>query len=342
MDVARRAGCLCALLLLAPLAAGSAEQTVDARIVAPGETPRKLADGFTFTEGPTWLKGTLYFSDMWFKDAAGGDFAGSPERSRLIAMDPDGHYRVVERGMQSNGTIAAPTGNLIVCDMFGHRVVEVDPATGRVVRVLLDRINGRPIDGPNDLVMDARGGIYVTDPQFTPDEEKSQPGTQVYYIAPDGSARVVIGPGEFAMPNGVEISPDGRTLYVNNTWQQPGGNFIWAYDVAADGSLSHKRKFAEVELRPEVRSAANPADRFDSGADGSTVDTEGRYYVATRTGVQIFRPDGHPAGTIRLPQPPVSVTFGGRDNSVLYIVGASSVWSVQTKAHGFRLPSGMH
>jgi gluconolactonase len=97
----------------------------------------------------------------------------------------------------------------------------VDPANGRVVRVLLERINGRPIDGPNDLVMDAKGGIYVTDPQFTPDEKKSQPGKQVYYIAPDGSARVVIGPGEFAMPNGVEISPDGRTLYVNNTCSSP-------------------------------------------------------------------------------------------------------------------------
>ena len=80
--------------------------------------------------------------------------------------------------------------------------------------------------------MDAKGGIYVTDPQFTPEPKKSQPGKQVYYIAPDGSARVVIGPGEFAMPNGVEISPDGRTLYVNNTWQQPGENFVWAYDVA--------------------------------------------------------------------------------------------------------------
>jgi sugar lactone lactonase YvrE len=63
--------------------------------------------------------------------------------------------------------------------MFGHRVVELDPVNGRVIRVLLDRINGRPIDGPNDLVMDAQGGIYVTDPQFTPDEQKSQPGKQV-------------------------------------------------------------------------------------------------------------------------------------------------------------------
>jgi gluconolactonase len=372
MTPARRAGSRCALLLI-PLAAaacadgllrggtaavdqrevvrpvrpddmGTAKmrQARYERIIAPGQSPQKLADGFTFTEGPTWLKGRLYFSDMWFKNPAAGDWTGSPARSRLIVMEPDGKYRVLAQGMQSNGTIAARTGNLIVCDMFGHRVLELDPANGQVRRVLLDRINGLPIDGPNDLVMDAKGGIYVTDPQFTPDQKKSQPGKQVYYIAPDGSARVVIGPGEYAMPNGVEISPDGRTLYVNNTWQRPGENFVWAYDVAADGSLSNKRRFARVELKREVLEAPNPAERFDSGADGSAVDTEGRYYVATRTGVQIFLPDGTAAGTIPVPQSPVSVTFGGRDNAVLYIVGESSVWSIQTRVHGFRHPSGMN
>jgi gluconolactonase len=368
MEAAHRPAWRYALLLLLPLiAAGGADgfvridsrtdiashrepdgqvrTTLQARlerIVAPGATPKKVAEGFTFTEGPTWLKGKLYFSDMWFKNPAAGDWTGSPTRSRLIVMERDGRYRVLAHGMQSNGTIAARTGNLIVCDMFGHRVVELDPANGRVRRVLLDRINGRLIDGPNDLVMDAKGGIYVTDPQFTPDQQKSQPGKQVYYIAPDGSARVVIGPGEYAMPNGVEISPDGRTLYVNNTWQQPGENFVWAYDVAEEGSLLNKRRFAVVELKPEVVEARNPADRFDSGADGSAVDTEGRYYVATKTGVQIFLPDGTAAGTIGVPQHPVSVVFGGSDNDVLYIVGESSVWSIQTRVHGFRHPSGMN
>ena len=309
------------------------------QIVAPGEKPKKLADGFTFTEGPTWLNGKLYFSDMWFKNPAAGDWTGSPARSRLIVMDPDGQHRVLARGMQSNGTIAARNGRLIVCDMFGHRVVEVDPATGRVGRVLLDTINGAPIDGPNDLVMDAKGGLYITDPQFTPEAKKSQPGKQVYYLAPDGTARVVIGPGEYAMPNGVELSPDGRTLYVNNTWLQPGENFVWAYDVAADGSLSNKRQFAMLGLTPEVLEASEPADRFNSGADGTAVDTDGRYYVATRAGVQIFLPDGTAAGIIPVPQYPVSVTFGGPDNDRLYMVGESSVWSIQTKARGFRHPS---
>jgi gluconolactonase len=318
------------------------QQALYEQVIAPGEKPKKLAEGFTFTEGPTWLKGKLYFSDMWFKDHTAGDWTGSPAQSRLIVMEPDGRYRVLARGMQSNGTIAARNGNLIVCDMFGHRVVELNPANGRVVRVLLDKIDGKPIDGPNDLVMDARGGLYITDPQFTPEAKKSQPGKQVYYLAPDGTARVVIGPGEYAMPNGVELSPDGKTLYVNNTWLQPGENFVWAYDVAADGSLSNKRQFALIALKPEVLEAKNPADRFDSGADGTAVDTDGRYYVATRTGVQIFLPDGTPAGTITMPQYPVSVTFGGPNDDVLYMVGESSVWSIQTKVRGFRHPSGMN
>ena len=312
------------------------QQALFGQIVAADARPKKLAEGFTFTEGPTWLNGRLYFSDMYFANPAAGDWTGSPARSRLIVMEPDGKWRVLSTGMQSNGTLAARNGNLLVCDMFGHRVVEVSPATGRVVRVVLDKIDGTPIDGPNDLVMDAKGGLYITDPQFTPEAKKNQPGTQVYYVAPDGTASVVIGPGEFAMPNGVELSPDGKTLYVNNTWLQPGENFVWAYDVAADGSLSNKRRFAMLNLTADVLDAANPADRFDSRADGTAVDTDGRYYVATRSGVQVFLPDGTYAGTIWAAQYPVSVTFGGPDNDVLYMVGESSAWAIQTKVRGFR------
>jgi gluconolactonase len=312
------------------------------QVVAADVRPKKLAEGFTFTEGPTWLKGKLYFSDMFFQNPAANDWTGSPARSRLIVMEPDGKWRVLSSGMQSNGTLAAKNGNLIVCDMFGHRVVEVVPTTGRVTRVLFDKVNGLPIDGPNDLVMDAKGGLYVTDPQFTPESKKSQPGKQVYYVAPDGAVRVVIAAGEYAMPNGVELSPDGKTLYVNNTWQQPGENFVWAYDVGADGSLSNKRRFAMLNLTADVLDAASPADRFDSRADGTAVDAEGRYYVATKSGVQIFLPDGSAGGTIWVPQYPVSITFGGPNNDVLYMVGESSVWSIQTRVRGFRHPEGMN
>ena len=91
-----------------------------------------------------------------------------------------------------------------------------------------------------------------------------------------------------------------------------------------------------------VLDAAKPADRLDSGADGTAVDIDGRYYVATRAGVQIFLLDGTYAGTIWVPQYPVSLTFGGANNDVLYIVGESSAWAIQTRVRGFRHPGGMN
>ena len=317
------------------------QQALYDQVIPPDAKPTKLADSFTFTEGPTWLKGKLYFSDMWFKDPENNDWTARPSLGRLIAMDPDGKWRVVTQGAQMNGTIATKEGNLLVCDMFGHKVVQIDPNTGKILKVVLDKVNGKRIDGPNDMVMDAKGGVYVSDPQFTGDA-KTQPGKQVYYIAPDGSAKVVIGPGEYAMPNGVELSPDGKTFYVNNTYLSPGENFLYAYDVQPDGSLTNKRKFAEFNLLGSVMSAPDPANRFDARADGSAVDTDGRIYEATLMGVQIWDKTGVYVGTVHFPQFPVSVTFGGKNGDVMYIVGEKQVWSIQTKVKGFRLPEGLN
>ncbi|MBM3739588.1 MAG: SMP-30/gluconolactonase/LRE family protein, partial [Acidobacteria bacterium] len=186
------------------------------------------------------------------------------------------------------------------------------------------------------------GGIYVTDPQFTPEKEKNQPGKQVYYVAPDGAAKVVIPAGEYAMPNGIEVSPDGKTLYVNNTWFAPGENFLWAYDIQPDGSLTNKRKFAMLNLTPEVLSAAEPANRFDSRADGMAVDTDGRVYVATLSGAQVFDKTGTYVGTIWFPQYPVSCAFGGKNLDEFYCVGESSAWKIQTRVKGFRHPGGLN
>ena len=93
-----------------------------------------------------------------------------------------------------------------------------------------------------------------------------------------------------------------------------------------------------LNLTPEVLSDKRPEYRFDSRADGMAVDTDGRLYVCTLSGVQIFEPNGVYVGTIWCPQYPVSCTFGGRESDILYMVGESSVWSIQTKVHGFRLP----
>ncbi len=212
----------------------------------------KTEPGLTFAEGPKWMNGKIYFSNMYFDQ----DWNGDPRKSSTVEMDPDGTYRNITRGrMQTNGLYPYRNGNLLVCDMLGHRVVEMT-TEGRIVRVVADSYNGKPLDGPNDIITDAKGGIYFTDPQFTPDAVKNQPGRTVYYISPKGEMTRIVEPNEFAMPNGVILSPDGKTLYINNTYDNESwypvntdkDNYIWAYDVNEDGTISNGRQFASYFL----------------------------------------------------------------------------------------------
>ncbi|HCS49654.1 MAG TPA: gluconolaconase [Candidatus Aminicenantes bacterium] len=294
--------------------------------------------GLTFTEGPKWLNGKLYFSNMFFEQ----NWMGDPQRSAIVEMDPDGTYRHILFGqMQANGLMPLRSGNLAVCDMFGHRIVELT-TQGTIVRTLVTSYEGKPIDGPNDLAVDAKGGIYFTDPQFTPDAKKSQPGRAVYYRTPEGKVIRVIEPNVFAMPNGVVLSPDGKTLYVNNTYDSETfwnvdtdkDNYIWAYDVNEDGTLRNERKFAELQLTAEVLDRKGRS----TSADGMTIDELGNIYVATYAGLQIFNGQGGFIGIISLPVFPVSCCFGGEDMKTLYIVGYNKVYRVRTNVRGFQYP----
>jgi gluconolactonase len=298
----------------------------------------KQGPGLVFTEGPKWLNGKLYFSSMYFDQK----WAGDPKKSSVVEMDPDGTYRYVSHGqMQSNGLMPLPDGNLAVCDMFGHRVVEMT-TKGKVLRTLASAYGGQPIDGPNDLVVDAKGGLYITDPQFTPDAKKNQPGRAVYYLSPGGKLIRVIEPNAFAMPNGVLLSPDGKTFYVNNTYdhekfwnvETDKENFVWAYEVNHDGTLSNGRKFAELFLTPEVLDRQGRS----TSADGMTIDEQGAIYVATYMGIQIFNAKGDFIGIINLPVFPVSCCFGGDDMKTLYAVSYNCVYKIRTNVRGFVYP----
>jgi gluconolactonase len=294
----------------------------------------KSEPGLTFTEGPTWLDGKLYFSNMFFDEA----FNGDPGKSTLVEMDPDGSYRnIVKNKMQTNGLISHD-GNLIVCDMFGHRVVEMN-TSGEIVKVLADKYDGKSLDGPNDLIMDSKGGIYFSDPQFTPDAVKNQPGRTVYYLTSLGKLIRLLEPNAFAMPNGIALSPDGKTLYINNTydneewWNVNSGkdNFIWAYDVNEDGTIANGRKFAELVLIEDVLERGGKS----SGADGMKVDLEGNLYIATWAGIQIFDNTGKAIGIINMPNYPVSCAFGGDDMKTLYITAENKIYSIRTNIPGF-------
>jgi gluconolactonase len=308
----------------------------------------KTKPGLVFTEGPKWLDGKLYFSSMGFDAAWNGDL----KKSATVAMDPDGTYRYIQQGMLTNGLMPLKNGHLAVCDMFGHRLIEMT-RDGKIVRVLASSYDGKPLDGPNDVVADSRGGLYFTDPQFTPEKKKSQPGRCVYYLTPKGQLIRVVEPNVFAMPNGLLLTPDGQTLLVNNTYDSETfwnvdtdkDHFIWAYDVNPDGpggeapglsdeTLAGPRKFCELMLTPEVLDRGGRT----TSADGMAIDAQGDIYVATYLGLQIFNAKGEYVGNLKPPVFPVSCAFGGDDMKTLYIVGFDKVYRIRTNVAGLKYP----
>jgi gluconolactonase len=288
-----------------------------------------------FAEGPKWMNGKVYFSNMYFDQS----WTGNPKKSSTVEMDPDGSYRNITEGkMQTNGLYPYKNGNLVVCDMMGHRVVEMT-TKGQVVKVLADKFDGKPLDGPNDIITDAKGGIYFTDPQFTLEPVKNQPGRCVYYLSPEGKLTRIVEPNAFAMPNGIVLSPDGKTLYINNTYDDETwypvnsdkDNFIWAYDVNEDGTIRNGRQFAKLFLTENVLDRKGKS----TSADGMAIDKEGNLYVATYYGVQIFDPQGKFISMINLPTFPVSLCFGDADMKTLYIVSYSWVYKIRTNMEGY-------
>ena len=145
------------------------------------------------------------------------------------------------------------------------------------------------------------------------------------------------------MPNGVLLSPDGKTLYVNNTYDDETwwnvdsdkDNWIWAYDVNEDGTLSNGTAKFQLYLTPDVLDRKGKS----SSADGMTIDAAGHVYVATQIGIQIFCPvQNSLLGIINFPVMPVSCCFGGDDMSDLYAVAYDKVYRIKTKMTGLEYP----
>jgi len=287
--------------------------------------PVLVYDGFmqspylSFTEGPSWLNGKLYFTNTFLFSSR----PGSMNPAGFNVLDRSGTVTALNYDIQTVGTFPLPNGNITATDFTNHAIIEID-SNGRVVKVLADSYEGKSLGGPNDLVVDAKGGIYFTDPWGGRLGEV--PGTAVYYITPTGELLRMTDWNEYGFPNGCILSPDGSKFYLNAA---PGMSKmtpqIQVYDVAEDGTLSNKCKFAEVI--------------FGRTADGLTIDQEGNVYVATGTGgVQIFDPSGEYIGHIHFPKQAQNCVFGGDDLSKLYVTCRSQIYSVQTNTRGFLYP----
>jgi gluconolactonase len=274
-------------------------------VIAAGAKVEVVKDGFKGTEGPIALPdGSLVFTEN--------------ATSELIKIDAAGQTSVfLKDTKEANGLAFDSMGRLIAVQRapgFARIAVVYPPGKETVIT---DKFEGKPFDRPNDLVVDKKGGVYFTDPD----------PKVVYYAAPGGKTIKVA--ENINRPNGVILSPDERTLYVNDS----SGEYLLAFDVQADGSLRNRRNFAKyVGVR-------KTDEGFASGADGLAVDSEGRVYTTSNGGVDVFSPQGQHLGTIPVGIPggrnPQNLAFAGRDKKTLYMVGRGAAFKVQMLAQGY-------
>jgi gluconolactonase len=269
-----------------------------------------VKDGLKGLEGPVPSgDGGLYFSAI--------------EENRIYKVARDGRTITVwrENTNGTNGLFLLKDGRLLGAEGGGKRVIAMAP--NGTVTPLATASRGMPLRGPNDVIADGKGGVYFTDPapRPAPDVAPMEPGN-VNYIRANGE--VVFIDGDIRRPNGVTVSPDGRTLYVGDTE----GEYVYAFDIQPDGSARNKRQFVKL-IEPERGSLG-----LRSRADGMAMDSEGRVYVSTAAGIQVIAPSGNHLGVIRLPAVARNVAFAGPDRKMLYLTALNALYRVQTLSSG--------
>jgi gluconolactonase len=246
-----------------------------------------VSDQFTFPEGPVWSAddSVLYFTDI---TADGVYRLTPPDKVDVMLMDA-GH---------PDGLALDPHGEIVVAGYSKRSVWRLHDGK---METIVDHVDDKKLNSPDDLIIRSDGTIYFTDPTFGLDYrngEKSETGIEgVYRITPDGA--LVLEDDSLSGPNGIALSPDEKLLYVSSTFT---GDII-AYDVANDGSLSNSRTWVSGAL----------------GADSMTVDSKGNVYVASVAGISVFTSDGTSLGAIPVPQLTSNVSFGGPDQRTLFI-----------------------
>jgi gluconolactonase len=283
-------------------------------VVAAGTKVQVIKDGFQGTEGPIALPdGSVIFTET--------------NANRITKIDKDDVVSTFLENTNGSNALSFDTkGRLIsVQTTPGQTKVGVVYPKGSEA-VLSDNYEGKPFGRPNDLIVDKKGGVYFTDPG-----PNAQPGAPpaplpaaVYYV-PAGGRAIQVADG-IQRPNGITLSRDERTLFVNNT----AGEYLLGFDVQADGTLRNRRNFAKYE------GVTKTGDAFASGADGLAIDADGRIYVATTIGVQVFNPAGQHLGTIPLSRAPQNLAFAGADKKTLYVVGRGVAFKVRMLAEGFK------
>jgi sugar lactone lactonase YvrE/enterochelin esterase-like enzyme len=256
--------------------------------------------------GEGWqLVGEGYrFTEGPAANAQGEVFFTDIPNNRIHKVGLDGKIRVfVENSGGANGMMFGPDGRLYACQNGKKRIVAYN-ANGQEA-VVAEGLES------NDLCVTHDGRIYVTDPAHQ----------QIWLISPQGEKRVV--DKGITLPNGIRLTPDQSLLIVADTR----GQMVFSFQVRPDGSLAYKQPYFHLHI---------PDGTSDSGADGMTLDTEGRLYVATHLGLQVCDQAGRVNSIISKPQNKwlANVVFGGANFDELYVTCTDKVYKRKTKARG--------
>ncbi len=270
-----------------------------------------ITTGLRFPEGPVWRKdGAIALVEI--------------ERKTITIVAPDGTQRVLSQHTGGpNGLAVGPDGAYYVCNNGGFtwherdgalrpgyqpadytsgRIERVDPATGAIT-LLYDRCGENMLRGPNDIVFDTEGGFYFTDLGKTRLRDRDSGG--VYYAKADGSLITELA-YPMLTPNGIGLSPDGKTLYAAETATAR----LWAFDLDGPGKI--KRAPAPSPHGGRLVAGLGGYQMFDSLA----VDAAGNICVATLvTGaITVIAPDGRVLRVVKFPDPSTTnICFGGGD-----------------------------
>lgn len=270
-------------------------------VVAPGATLQQVSTQFTFTEGPAVdKKGDIYFTDQ--------------PNDKIWKYDTDGKLSLyMDKAGRSNGLYFDKDGNLISCADEKDQLWSISP--DKKITVLLTDFKGQRMNGPNDLWIDPKGGIYMTDPYYQRDYwDRKKPdidGQKVYYL-PKGKKEAVLVDSDLQQPNGIVGTPDGKYLYVADIRASK----TYKYQINADGSLSNRQLFVA------------------QGSDGMTLDNQGNLYISGK-GVTVYDPTGKKMGNIPVPSKWVgNLCFGGKDRATLFITASESIYTLPMRVKG--------
>jgi gluconolactonase len=302
------------------------DPALDAIVASNAKVDTLRSREFGISEGPVWVRdgkaGYLLFSDIsanviykWTVDNQMSVFlkdSGYTGDLAKVALEGylarSGALFVFDFG--SNGITLDPQGRLVFCAQGDRAIVRIEKDGKRTV--LAEKYQGKRLSRPNDLVVKSDGTVYFTDPR--PNTPSMELPESAAFMVKDGNVQMI---AKGYRPNGLALSPDEKTLYIN------GANSIRKYDVRPDGTVENERVFIDMT-----------ADKTPGGTDGMKVDRNGNVYCTGPGGVWIMSPAGKHLGTILLPEPATNLAFGDADYKTLYITDRRRLVKIRLKTPG--------